>query len=115
MTNCNRVSLTGRVASSPHRSYRPDGSSVIQFSLEFSDQEGPFSRQGRSSIDIAAVDHPDGLNVNDLQVGTRLFIEGRLKQRRWKTSEGKSRSQFEVIAATLRMLKEDEPTEERRR
>ncbi len=111
MTVCNRVILTGRVANPPERSYRPDGSSVVQFSLEFYDQEDPTPRLGRGFIDIVAFDHLAKFDLDNLQRGNRLWVEGRLRQRRWQTPEGKSRSRFEVIATDVRMEREDEPDE----
>lgn len=109
MTPCNRVILTGRVVNPPQRSFRPDGSSVIQFSLEVIDQEDRPSPSGRSIIDIVAFDHPAEFELDRLQGGQRLLVEGRLKQRRWQTPEGKSRSRIEVIATDLRIGKGDEP------
>ncbi len=101
MTSCNRVILTGRVAKPPQRSYRPDGSSVIQFSMELSDPE-------RSRIDIVAFAPLAEIDLNCLQNGQRLTVEGRLKQRRWQTPEGRTRNRIEVVATDLRMLKGDE-------
>jgi single-stranded DNA-binding protein len=40
MLTFNRVVLTGRVATPPRCSYRPDGSPVIQFPLELDETEG---------------------------------------------------------------------------
>lgn len=109
MTTTNRVILTGRVANPPQRSFRPDGSSVIQFSLELNDQRDQSSRSGRSVIDIVAFDRLAEFKLDALQSGQHLWVEGRLKQRRWQTPEGKSRSRIEVIATDLRIVKEDEP------
>ena len=109
MTTYNRVTLTGRVVNPPQRSFRPDGSSVMQFSLEVTDPEDPSSRSGRSVIDIVAFDRLAEFKLDPLQNGQCLRVEGRLKQRRWQTPEGKSRNQIEVIATNLQMAKEDEP------
>jgi single-strand DNA-binding protein len=101
MTSGNRVILTGKVAKPPQRSFRPDGSSVIQFSLELSDQD-------RSLIDIVAFAPLAEIELGRLQSGNRLTVEGHLKQRRWQTPEGKNRSRLEVIATDLQMAKGDE-------
>ncbi len=102
MTSCNRVILTGRVAKAAQRFYRPDGSPVIEFSLELSDPE-------RSRIDIVAFAPLAETDLDRLQSGQPLTVEGRLKQRRWQTPEGKRKSRIEVIATNLRMLKGDNP------
>jgi len=115
MTATNRVILSGRVVTPPQRSFRPDGSPVIQFSLEVTDPEDSSARSGRSVIDIVAFDRLAEFELDRLQSGRTLMVEGRLKQRRWKTPEGKNRSHIEVIATDLRTVNEDEAKEERRR
>jgi len=115
MTATNRVILSGRVVTPPQRSFRPDGSPVIQFSLEVADPEDPSPRSGRSVIDIVAFDRLAEFELDRLQSGRALMVEGRLKQRRWKTPEGKNRSHIEVIATDLRVLNEGEAKGERRR
>jgi len=45
-----------------------------------------------------------------LQSGQRLRVEGQLKQRRWKTPEGKNRTRTEVIATDLRTVEESDRT-----
>lgn len=105
MTEWNQVILTGRVAKPPQRSFRPDGSSVVQFSLEVDNEEDRSSRSGRSLIDIVAFDLPSKGELEGVQMGQRLRVEGRLKQRRWQTPEGKNRSRIEVVATDFRMVK----------
>jgi single-strand DNA-binding protein len=115
MTATNRVILSGRVVTPPQRSFRPDGSPVIQFSLEVTDPEDSSARSARSVIDIVAFDRLAEFELDRLQSGQPLMVEGRLKQRRWKTPEGKNKSHIEVIATDLQVVTEDEPKEERRR
>ncbi|OGP62814.1 MAG: hypothetical protein A2170_09755 [Deltaproteobacteria bacterium RBG_13_53_10] len=103
MASYNRVILTGRVSNTLKRHYRPDGSPVIQFSLELNGAEK--SREGRRSgeralIDIVAVGR---LTESDLiQDGQQLHVIGRLNQRSWQTPEGRRRTHVEVIATELR-------------
>jgi len=108
MTVCNRLVVTGRVANIRPRFFRPDGSSVTEFSLELDDQEPPSPRSDRTAIDAVAFDSVVGLKPDQLQPGQHLWVEGRLKQRRWKTPEGKLRSRIEVIVTELRRVSEDD-------
>jgi len=117
MTSCNRVILTGKVATPPRRSYRPDGSPVIQFPLELNDskdlsdqtlhREG-MGHAGRSLINIVAFGKLAEFKPDLLQSGQRLRVEGQLKQRRWKTPEGKNRTRTEVIATDFRTVEESD-------
>jgi single-strand DNA-binding protein len=100
MTSQNRVILTGRVVTSPRPHYRPDGSAVVQFSLEIS------CEAGQALINIVVIGGLAELKLNLLQAGQHLLVEGRLNQRRWQTPEGKHRTRMEVIATDLRRVDE---------
>ena len=122
----NRVILTGRVATPPRCSYRPDGSPVIQFPLELdetkglSDQEPTYGHQrpapNRKSPGPASKHMVSGDQIHvvaigklaevklDLQSGQHLLVIGQLRQRSWKTPEGKNRTRTEVIAMDLRAI-----------
>jgi single-strand DNA-binding protein len=120
MTFYNRVILTGKVATPPRRHYRPDGSPVIQFSLELDDvkdlpgQKQPQgdrrpapNRSGSGSlIDILAFGELAEFKFDLLRSGQHLLVVGRLHQRHWQTPEGKKRILTEVIATDLRGLEE---------
>ena len=124
----NRVILTGRVATPPRCSYRPDGSPVIQFPLELDETEerteqtpsygnkspglngagsGPAPKRAASEdlIQIVAVGKLAEVKL-DLQSGQHLLVVGQLHQRSWKTPEGKNRTRTEVIAMDLRTIDE---------
>ena len=100
MTPQNRVILTGKVATSPRRHYRPDGSAVIEFSLEIS------CEAGQALINIVAIGGLAELKHTLLEAGQHLLVEGRLNQRRWQTPEGKHQTRMEVIATDLRKADE---------
>jgi single-strand DNA-binding protein len=109
MASYNQVILTGRVANTPRRHYRPDGSPVIQFSLELNSPGK--SRDGRdpgdrSRIDIVAFGKLAEFDL--LQNGEHLLVVGRLNQRSWQTPEGRRRTRTEVIATEFRKADRDE-------
>jgi len=126
MISFNRVILTGRVATPPRWSYRPDGSPVIQFPLELDEtkslssqepthghkrpapnrpgSEPGLGRKGSGSlIDIVAIGKLAEFRL-DLQSGQHLLVIGRLNQRSWRTPEGRNRTRTEVIATDLRTI-----------
>ncbi len=128
MFTFNRVILTGRVATPPRCSYRPDGSPVIQFPLVLDatkDRKGealpPCERQSSPHgkavrfvarpaasgdlIHIVAVGKLAEIKM-DLQSGQHLLVIGQLHQRSWKTPEGRNRTRTEVIAMDLRAIGE---------
>ncbi len=142
MTSVNRVILTGKVLTSPRRHFRPDGSPVIQFPLELNDAEESkgqplnltASRQvlhrdakgqgmnrdgtgqaGRNQINIVAIGELAEFKLNLLQSGQPLMVIGRLNQRRWKTPEGRNRTETEVIATDLRKIEEKSQTQKQKK
>ena len=120
MTSYNRVILTGKVATPPRRSYRPDGSPVVQFPLELDGSKDPSGQKqphgdrkpslnrtdSRSLIDIVAFGELAEFKFDLLQSGQHLLVVGRINQRHWQTPEGKKRTRTEVIATDLRRIEE---------
>ncbi len=105
MASLNRVVITGRVATPPHRQYQPDGTPVLQFPLELNDT-GPV----KSLIPIVVFGRL-AESKPDLQSGQRLLVKGRLRQRRWQTPEGRNRIRTEVIASELHPVEKASPSE----
>jgi single-strand DNA-binding protein len=100
----NHVILTGRVSKPPLRHHRPDGSPVLQFSLEFNHQENASGEEKKSRVDIVAIGKLAELEPGFLQCGQSLQVEGRLRQRRWQTPEGRDLSRLEVIATQFQKI-----------
>jgi len=121
-SDLNLVVLTGRVAHPPQFHYQPNGTPVLQFSLELMDSErvaetrqdrqqhGYSLKQARGRpalVNIVALG-PLAQSRSKLQSGEHLMVKGRLHQRRWQTSEGKNRTRTEVIASELRSVEPQE-------
>ena len=109
MVSHNHVILTGRVAKPPLRHHRPDGSPVLQFSLEFSHQENASGEERKGRVDIVAIGKLAELEPDFFQCGQSLLVEGRLQQRRWQTPEGRDLSRLEVIATHFRKVDSSTP------
>jgi len=109
MISCNQVVLTGKVATTPRRQYRPDGTPVLQFPLALNDSKDSSGQPSQNLINIVAFGKLAEIKP-DLQSGQHLLVKGRLNQRRWQTPEGKNRTQTEVIAIELHTVEETETT-----
>lgn len=122
MTSLNQVILTGKVAKPPQFHHQPDGTPVLQFSLELNDSKNISvttpgqSHHGQTSK--RAGSHPSLIHIValgqlaqsklEIQSGQRLLVKGRLHQRHWETPEGRYRSRTEVIASELHSDEENE-------
>jgi len=122
MTSVNQVILTGKVVKPPQFHHQPDGTPVLQFSLELDDSgnisvkttgHGP---QGQTSK--RAGSHPSLIHIvalgqlaqsrSEIRSGQHLLVKGRLHHRHWETPEGRYRSRTEVIASELHSDEENE-------
>lgn len=114
----NQVVLTGKVARDLKFHHQPNGTPVLQFSLELNSpeevseltpREGPPNpyrslKDVRRSLVPIIVYGPLAQSRSTIQIGDQLLVEGRLNQRRWKTPEGGIRDRLEVIATDLRSV-----------
>jgi single-stranded DNA-binding protein len=96
--------LTGKIAKPPRRSFRPDGSWVVQFPLELDDPGDPENPKTRSLVEVVAFGKLAEAGPGHLVTGQYLQVEGRLNQRQWRTPEGRQRTCTEVIATDLQTL-----------
>ncbi len=122
MTSVNQVILTGKVAKPPQFHHQPDGTPVLQFSLELNDSKNISVKtpgrghQGQTPKRTGL--HPSLIHIvalgqlaqsrSELQSGQRLLVKGRLHQRYWETPEGRYRSRTEVIVSELHSAEENE-------
>jgi single-strand DNA-binding protein len=104
MVSQNHVILTGRVARPPLRHYRPDGSPVVQFPLEFNHEEDVPGEGSKGRVDIVATGKLAELEPSFFLYGQSLLVEGHLRQRRWQTPEGRDLIRLEVIATDFRKI-----------
>lgn len=77
---------------------------MIQFPLELDDSGDPENPKTRSVIEVVAFGKPAEAGSGQLVPGQHLQVEGRLRQRQWRTPEGKHRTCTEVIATDLQSL-----------
>jgi len=119
MTSRNHLILTGKVATPPRFQYRPDGSPVVQFPLEFNNLDDPSGQSlthavsgytGRGRINVVAFGELAESKRDLLQKDSYLLVEGRLNQRQWQTPEGKKQTQTEVIAIDLQLMENTDQT-----
>jgi single-stranded DNA-binding protein len=122
MTSLNQVILTGKVAKPPQFHHQPDGTPVLQFSLELNDSKnisvttpgqshhGQISKRAGSSPGLIHIVATGQLaqSRSETRSGQRLLVKGRLHQRHWETPEGRYRSRTEVIASELHSDEENE-------
>ncbi len=99
MLGYNRVILIGNLTRDPEIRYNPRGEPVVRITLAI-----PDSRTTTDHFDVVFFPGNQGDSMKKLREGHWVLIEGKMKQRRWETPEGQSRTKVEIIADTIEQL-----------
>ncbi len=107
MSSVNRVILVGNLGADPEQRKTAQGNSVVSFSLatnrRWTDSEG--KRQDDTEWHkIVSFGRQAEVCGDYLHKGSRVYVEGRLKTRRWEDTEGHAHQRHEVIADRVAML-----------
>lgn len=115
--NYNKVVLLGRVTRDIELRFTPGGTAVADFSLAvnhiYKKQDGEKVEEV-SFIDITAFGKQAETLEKYVGKGKALLVEGRLKQDRWETEDGKNRSKLKVSLDSFQFIsggKKEEDTE----
>lgn len=113
MASFNRVIVMGNLTRDPELRYTPTGAPVTSFGLginrRFRDSSGTQKDRvpaegGCTFVEIVVWGKQAELCNEYLGKGRLVLIEGRLRQERWETREGESRSALKVVADRIQFL-----------
>jgi single-strand DNA-binding protein len=112
MSSLNKISLIGNIGASPESRFMPDGVQVASLSIAttevWKDKEG--QRQERTQwhkvIFFAGLAE---LACKYLEKGARIYVEGKLRTRKWTDQQQIERYSTEVIGRELIMLDKKNP------
>ena len=104
----NKVILVGNLGQDPETRYMPSGKAVTNLRLATSDswkdkQTGE-QREQTEWHSIVMYDRLAEIAAEYLRKGSQIYVEGRLKTRKWQDKEGKDRYTTEIIAGEMQML-----------
>ena len=104
----NKVILVGNLGQDPETRYMPNGKAVTNLRLATSDswkdkQTGE-QREQTEWHSIVMYDRLAEIAAEYLRKGSQIYVEGRLKTRKWQDKEGRDRYTTEIIAAEMQML-----------
>ena len=103
----NKVILIGRLGRNPEVKYTPSGQAVAKFSIAtdetYKDRNGEQQRRTEWH-NIVAWRRLAEICGEYLVKGKLVYIEGRLRTRKWEDREGNKRSTTEIEAREMQML-----------
>ncbi len=103
----NKIMLIGNLGRDPEMNYTQNGTALTKFSLAVSRSYKTSSGEKRDETEwfnIIAWDKLAETCNQYLHKGNKVYIEGRLTQRKYTDKEGNQRTAVDVIASEMEML-----------
>jgi len=115
MANLNKVFLIGRLVADPQLQHTQSGTPFTRFRIAvnnpYRDRNGNW-QEDTLFIDVVLWGDAADRAVSRFSKGTRVLVEGRLRQSTWETEGGERRSRIEVRADRVVALDPRRETEE---
>jgi single-strand DNA-binding protein len=104
----NKVILVGNLGKDPENRYMPNGKAVTNFSIATSeswkDKQTGEQREQTEWHNIVMYERLAEIAAEYLKKGSQVYIEGKLRTRKWQDKEGRDRYTTEIIANEMQML-----------
>jgi single-strand DNA-binding protein len=103
----NKIMLIGNLGKDPEMNYTPSGTAVTKFSLAVNryKKSSTGERQEETEwFNIVAWDKLGETCNQYLHKGSKVYIEGRVSQRKYTDKNGIERYAFDVVASDMEML-----------
>ncbi|WP_080434430.1 single-stranded DNA-binding protein [Burkholderia ubonensis] len=108
MASVNRVTLVGNLGADPETRYLPSGDPVTNIRLatteRYKDKASGEFKEATEWHRVAFFNRLAEVAAEGLSKGATVYIEGRIKTRKWQGQDGQDRYSTEIVADTLHML-----------
>ena len=104
----NKVILVGNLGKDPETRYMPSGSAVTNLTLATSeswkDKQTGENQERTEWHKVAMFGKLAEIAAEYLRKGSQVYVEGKLRTRKWQDKEGKDRWTTEIVADEMHML-----------
>jgi single-strand DNA-binding protein len=104
----NKVIIVGNLGNDPETKYMPSGSAVTNLSVatneSWKDKQTGEQKDRTEWHRVAMFGRLAEIAAEYLRKGSQIYIEGKLRTRKWKDQQGNDRYSTEVIADEMQML-----------
>src|SRR5207248_4086167 len=108
MASVNKVIIVGNLGADPETRYTPSGDAVTNIRLATTDRwKDKASGEMKEATEwhrIAFFGRLAEVAGEYLKKGSQVYVEGRLRTRKWQDKEGQDRYTTEIVADTMQML-----------
>ncbi len=104
----NKVIIVGNLGGDPETRYMPSGSAVTNLTVatneSWKDKQTGEQKERTEWHKVAMFNRLAEIAAEYLRKGSQVYIEGKLRTRKWQDKEGKDRWTTEIIADEMQML-----------
>jgi len=108
MASVNKVILVGNLGKDPETRYSPNGGAICNVRLattrNWKDKATGEKKEETEWHSVVFYDRLAEIAGEYLKKGRSVYVEGRLKTRKWQDKEGQDRYTTEIIAAEMQLL-----------
>ena len=108
MASVNKVILVGNLGRDPETRYMPDGAAItnasIATSYQWTDKASGEKKEETEWHRIVFRGRLAEIAGEYLKKGSQVYVEGRLRTRKWQDKEGQDRYTTEIVADQMKML-----------
>jgi single-strand DNA-binding protein len=108
MSSVNKVILLGNVGSDPEIRYTQSGDAVVNLSVATSEQwKDKATGQTKENTEwhrVGIFGKPAEIAAQYLRKGSKIYIEGRIRYKKYSDKEGNERLSVEILSETFKML-----------
>jgi single-strand DNA-binding protein len=104
----NKVIIVGNLGKDPETRYMPSGSAVTNLRVatteSWKDKQSGEQQERTEWHAVAMFGRLAEIAAEYLRKGSQVYIEGKLRTRKWQDKEGKDRYTTEIVADEMQML-----------
>ncbi len=108
MASINKVIIVGNLGADPETRYMPSGEAVTNIRVattdRWKDKASGETKEATEWHRVAFFGRLAEVSGEYLRKGSQVYVEGKLRTRKWQDKEGKDRYSTEVIGDTMQML-----------
>ncbi|MBI1942838.1 MAG: single-stranded DNA-binding protein [Betaproteobacteria bacterium] len=108
MASVNKAIIVGNLGRDPETRYMPDGAAITNISVattfNWTDKASGEKKEETEWHRVMFRGRLAEIAGEYLKKGSQVYVEGRLRTRKWQDKEGKDRYTTEIVADTMQML-----------
>jgi len=108
MASVNKVIVVGNLGRDPETRYMPDGAAItnasIATSFQWTDKASGEKKEETEWHRVVFRGRLAEIAGEYLKKGSQVYVEGRLRTRKWQDKEGHDRYSTEIVADSMQML-----------